>query len=55
MYTLNILSHFFCPALQYELLPIRDLIVGNPPNGLYRDSVVGIAEHPEMISAVNRG
>ena len=29
MYTLNISSHSFSPGLQYELLPIRDLIAGN--------------------------
>ena len=28
-YTLNISSHSFSPALEYELLPIRDLIAGN--------------------------
>ena len=27
-YTLNISSHSFSPALEYELLPIRDLIAG---------------------------
>ena len=56
MYTLNISSRSFSHDLQYELLPIRDLIAGNQsPNGLYRNSVVGTAEHPDMRSAVNRG
>ena len=58
MCTLNISSHSFSPALQYELLPIRDLIAGNLRTvytGLYRNSVVGIAEHPGMRSAINRG
>ena len=54
MYTLNISSHSFSPALQYELLPIRDLIAGNLRT-VYTGSVVGIADHPGMRSAVNRG